>query len=368
MQALRWELRQLAAATAVLAACGAPGAGSGVSAWDVEFELSIGGADEGPFSFSDIRSLDVADDGTIYVLEAQEQEVRVFGPDGAFLRTIGRRGSGPGEFERANGVALAPGGEVWVYSPARRRLERFDTLGAVRASHHVNATSYGWLWSGGVDSAGRLYDSHPVQLGESRVYHIMRTDPEGGTVDTLPWPDCEAPDPGYFAFPSGSMAIPYAHAQIRVMDPRGQVWCGGSGELTLYQYRLGEVEPTRTLTMALEPAVVSSAERDSAIAAAERFKKQAGEVDLDYSMIPVTKAIVLGIHLDEAARVWVRTMTASGPGLALFAPDGAPLATVTLPVEPMPYGPFLVRDNQLYFTVANADGVPSVVRYRVVSP
>lgn len=348
-----------------LVGCAAGGEGGALPTWGAELELTLGGAEEGPTSFSDIRALDVDADGTMYVLEAQEQALRVFGPDGTFLRQVGRKGSGPGEYEQANGVALAPGGEVWVYSPATRRLEVFDTAGAVRGSHHIPATSYGWLWTGGVDSAGRLYDSHRVRQGEQYVPYIIRTTLASGARDTLPWPDCPASSPGFFAFPRGSMTIPYGHAQLRVMDPRGHVFCGNTGELALHQYRLGEVEPVRTLALPLVPALVSAAERDSAIAGLERFKAQAGDATLDYSLIPVHKPIVDGVVLDEEGRVWVRTRTADGIGLVVFSAGGTPLARVPLPVEPKAYAPFMVRGDRIYFVATDTDDVPSVVRYRV---
>jgi hypothetical protein len=350
----------------LLLGCGAGADDAGLPTWGAELELMVGGAEEGPTSFSDIRALDVDPGGTMYVLEAQEQAVRVFGPDGTFLRQVGRMGSGPGEFERANGLALAPGGEVWVYSPATRRLEVFDTSGLVRASHHVPATSWGWLWTGGVDSAGRLYDSHGVRLGEQYVSYIIRTTLASGARDTLPWPDCPASSSGFFAFPRGSMTIPFAHAQLRVMDPRGHVFCGNTGELALHQYRMGEVEPVRTLALPLMPAVVSAAERDSAIAGVERFKVEAGDATLDYSLIPAHKPIMEGVVMDDEGRVWVRTRTAEGVGLVVFGADGTPLARVPLSVEPKAYAPFLVRGDRIYFVATDADDVPSVVRYRVV--
>jgi hypothetical protein len=350
----------------LVVACAAGADDAGLPTWAAELELVVGGAEEGPTSFSDIRAIDVDASGTMYVLEAKEQELRVFGPDGTFLRQVGRKGSGPGEFEQANGVALAPGGEIWVYSPAARRLEVFDTSGAVRASHHVPATSWGWLWTGGVDSAGRLYDSHGVRLGEAYVSYIIRTTLASGARDTLPWPDCPASSPGFFAFPRGSMTIPFAHAQLRVMDARGHVWCGDTGELALHQYRLGEAEPVRTLALPLMPALVSAAERDSAIAGVERFKERAGDATLDYSLIPAHKPIVDGVVMDDEGRVWVRTRTVEGIGLVVFDAAGTPLARVPLPVEPKAYAPFLVRGDRIYFVATDADDVPSVVRYRVV--
>jgi len=51
-------------------------------------------------------------DGNLYVLDAQQTEILVFAPDGRLLRTLGRRGQGPGEFENAQRITFLPGGDA----------------------------------------------------------------------------------------------------------------------------------------------------------------------------------------------------------------------------------------------------------------
>lgn len=48
-----------------------------------------------------VGSIQVDDDGKIYVLEAKMAKFFVFAPDGKFLFSFGRRGEGPGEFKMA---------------------------------------------------------------------------------------------------------------------------------------------------------------------------------------------------------------------------------------------------------------------------
>jgi hypothetical protein len=67
----------------------------------------IGSVDSGPASFGDIRGYAVNDRGWVFVLDYSTQDVRVFDSPGAFLKTVGRMGSGPGEFRNANGIVGA---------------------------------------------------------------------------------------------------------------------------------------------------------------------------------------------------------------------------------------------------------------------
>ncbi|MDE2761959.1 MAG: 6-bladed beta-propeller [Gemmatimonadota bacterium] len=74
-------------------------------------EVSIGELD-GPeeLLFGGIRSIAVDDDHNVYVFDRQAQHVRVFDPDGVYLETLGRPGEGPGEFSRAEAIAMLPDG------------------------------------------------------------------------------------------------------------------------------------------------------------------------------------------------------------------------------------------------------------------
>src|SRR5688572_17589523 len=71
-------------------------------------EMTIGELDapEVEYSFGGINELEVAEDGRIYVFDRQVPALREYDPAGKYIRTLGREGKGPGEYEQANGVAI----------------------------------------------------------------------------------------------------------------------------------------------------------------------------------------------------------------------------------------------------------------------
>jgi streptogramin lyase len=69
-----------------------------------------------------VRDIEVGPDGTVYVLDGSAMAVRVFGPRGEFLRSIGRGGEGPGEFRRPMQIIIAPDGGLWVYDDGPRAI------------------------------------------------------------------------------------------------------------------------------------------------------------------------------------------------------------------------------------------------------
>jgi hypothetical protein len=95
-----------------------------------EVEARIGDFDDPDIGFSRVLGVDVDDEGNVYVLEGLVPEIRVYSPDGNLLRRIGRRGGGPGEFERAPRFGVF-GDTVWAIDNLANRITLFDRKGTV---------------------------------------------------------------------------------------------------------------------------------------------------------------------------------------------------------------------------------------------
>lgn len=100
--------------------------------WTVEPVLTLGGADEGPEAFFGVSSagIDVDDDGNLYILDSGNHRVLIFDPEGNHLRTMGRQGSGPGEFEFGYRLAVAGDGSAAVHDFSKQGLVRYAPDGS----------------------------------------------------------------------------------------------------------------------------------------------------------------------------------------------------------------------------------------------
>jgi len=68
-------------------------------------------------------------DGELYVLEERNHRILVYGPDGAFRRSFGREGQGPGEFLLPMTLAITAAGEVAVWDFQNRGYAVFSRDG-----------------------------------------------------------------------------------------------------------------------------------------------------------------------------------------------------------------------------------------------
>ncbi len=79
--------------------------------------------------FNQPSDVDVANDGTIYVVDGVNNVVKVFAPDGTFKFSFGHPGSGPGEFAFPLGLDIDKSGKVYVADSRNHRVQIFTAAG-----------------------------------------------------------------------------------------------------------------------------------------------------------------------------------------------------------------------------------------------
>ena len=67
----------------------------------------------------------VAPDGNVYVTEMYNYRIQKFTSAGVFVNKWGTKGTGAGQFEGAGGVAVAPDGSVYVADTQNDRIQKF---------------------------------------------------------------------------------------------------------------------------------------------------------------------------------------------------------------------------------------------------
>lgn len=346
-----------------------------VPTWSLVEDLRIGGADSGPASFSAVHSVLEAPNGNVFVLEQQEQELRVFDQQGTFLRVAARRGAGPGELEYATGMALGPDAVV-VNDPRQRRYSRFDFDGHFLQQTLAASSGYGDVWRGAVDSLKRIID-YPVRTpiggvdartGYVRTEDRVRIIYPDGRADTLGGVSCGTPAPTHVYRTSQGFAtsftLPFTADAQTVVTARGAVWCAPMSTYELLQASLGQ--PLRTVvSQNVPPITVPTGRRDSVVRSFLGFADSIGTlVDDGGYRIPTTYPALEQIDVDGEGRVWVRRYSDTTPApIDVFDARGTHIAAVR--VARALGDQLFIAKQHLYNIQKDADDVPVVVRYRI---
>jgi hypothetical protein len=113
--------------------------------------------DEDEF-FGVITQLLTDEEGNVYLLDSQLNQVKVFSAAGKLLRTIGREGEGPGEFRNAGSMFFTRDGKLGVLQAFPGRIVLFTPEGEPAGDHPIPARDDGGmvLLFGGASRAGNV--------------------------------------------------------------------------------------------------------------------------------------------------------------------------------------------------------------------
>lgn len=359
------------------------------SRWHLRQELVLGSIEGGDATeFTAISGLQVDADGRIYVLDRQSNELRMFDATGRHLRTVGRAGSGPGEYDAANGIAWIDDDTLLVVD---QRGGRYTVLS--RDGEHVRSVQrrlgfYGWVFRGGIDG-NRVYevawtesrdDRRPILVGTPIRFSgptrdtVVTGNSEQSTLvsgqDTVPLP---RPDvPRYDAFRVRAdrgatvVGVPFTGSPVYVLDGTGGIWHGhGSIPRVYHSSLIGDT--IMEILIPWEPHAVSAAEvaEWAAGEVTERFRNMGGKLDLD--RIPKEKPFFDGLALDPSGNIWLPVPAASREVVfGVFDPDGRYLGRLSIEnVERVSNLNPVLRNDRLYFVGRDELDVQRVYVYRI---
>jgi hypothetical protein len=346
------------------------------SAWRVVEELRVGTFEgEGPDLFGDVDAIELDRQGRIWVLEGQAQEIRVFDRQGRHVRTIGRKGGGPGEFAQPIGMAWGPDGNLWVPDPSNTRISLIDTAGTFVRSHRMLGGFVINPWPGGFDARGSLYNFVPAQRPDRGfTIKMVRYDTALVALDTLTPPEWSGQE-NFFELVSADgrsrtrTTVPYSPGLDWQLTQAGDFWFVLTGPYELYRVN-GKGDTVRKVRKPFEQVSVTGEDVDSAIAGLEWFTKQGGKVDR--SRIPDVKPAVRSFHVADDGHLWVEPETTDrsdrGRLFEVFDPEGRYLGRVRLPFSMARWRRPIIRGGMLVAVTRDELEVPYVVRARIEKP
>jgi len=218
-------------------------------------EASIGVAlGEEPYLFSSVRSV-WATDGEVFVLDMQIAELRVFDLAGDYLRTIGRPGQGPGEFQSPYQLMVAPDGRIFVLdvgvyallvlSPEGEEIDRWsidprELTGVVPWG--VQLTHDGEVWMPApaeFTRREREVGERVVMVDEPSRERVVQRFTGDGVAERRP-----VPVPDFEPLTEDGQRVPFSGRTQFMLSPTGDLVAGATPE---YRFEIHRPDGTRTV-------------------------------------------------------------------------------------------------------------------------
>jgi hypothetical protein len=234
--------------------------------WTFHEVLRIGTADGDPdYQFGRITGLAVLSDRRVAVADQLAHNVRYFSPEGELERTVGRQGSGPGEFgSRALYLVRMKGDTILVIDNGNNRVVHVFAPDGTQLAGFSLAPRDGYRavnWD--QDLAGRLAVGweaivRPDMPLADTLTHIVEVDLRGEIIDTLG----RAPSPQAAVIEGDTRLRYYYRGEVGYDFCGGGIWIGSSDEYRMTWFGPSG-DPERVMSLARESVPMDG--RDEAV-------------------------------------------------------------------------------------------------------
>lgn len=273
--------------------------------------------------------------GDIYVCDLQDMEIKVFDPEGRWVRSIGRKGEGPGEFQNIGEIALLPDDRLLVLDWEAHRVSLFDQEGRFLSSHKFSNWSYDVFLT-----TDTFYVRDETIFGETTKLFVKAVDFSGRELFSYGSFEPHHPQEIKEAGRWFSVSRPYDVRSILAGDPKNQ---------RLYhclndRYLIEVYDRTGTLFRKIDrPYKLLPTSDEDKKRYVEGFagasEKDRALIDKHVRMPPV-KTVTDRMFVDDQGNLWVETNEErkdEGKSLVaydIFDEDGVYTARVWLAISP----------------------------------
>jgi hypothetical protein len=315
------------------------------------------GVEASPEEFGRITGVIADGEGNVYVADASAPEVRVFDEQGKFVKRIGRRGSGPGEFVSLQSIGWLGDTLVVMDASGNGRLGLLTRSGewlGQRQHARISGSSIRLNQT----SLHELYTYAPRRTQRLETAYARHT--ASGSSDTVVTPYAAAPaaafvscqhnDGGGISF----WTVDFAPRAVRVPGPdrkRVDVWSA--------DYRIAFINSDGDTVRVVSRDVPNVGVTDAEWAQEEeRFRKW--KLGLPPSACqpatltrPEGKDLIRGVFFDDASRMWVNLRKGDGFAFDIFDAEGRLLGSIDAPARVEDKPPH-IRGNRLYIVTADS--------------
>lgn len=330
-------------------------------------ELTIGNElDDRQYFYGDI-GVAIDREGRIFILDGEQNRIQIFDHDGKFIRSFGRKGQGPGEFQSPAGICIIDGSSICTIDNSRLLI--FGLEGNLKNSISLRPRGSAPFAVG--EQGEILAVSRARTSKKNLVYKVSLFDPKGNRIkDFIESPFEEIRFPG--------------NKIIRIKDEQANPclapWMPGIGIFGLMKrYELSFIGEEGQIAFIVrregEPIPYTDQERQRNLEAQKRIQEKipgsarlsASELKQAYDL-PKHRPYFISLLSDDGGRVYA--LMDPEPGFKkgfeydLFDREGYYLYRIHLPPRVIPE---CIAGGRLYSSWFDKSGLRYIKRYRITN-
>ncbi|MGB2908703.1 MAG: 6-bladed beta-propeller [Candidatus Aminicenantaceae bacterium] len=331
-------------------------------------ELSLGGEEQGEnIILYEPLWFDADDNANIYISELQDQVIKVFSPDGKYIKTIGAKGSGPGEFQRIESIVFTLDGKLVITDGGTRRTSFFDSGGQFLNSFQWRTGQYKFIL---IKSSSYVFGERAYQgIRQNSYFYVKEIDFDGKEIRD--YGDFEGADALITRLRSGGTSY-----TSRPVSPSSK-FAGDKDREWFYhclnnKYVIEVFDSSgklfRKIDRPYDPVPFTKKDEDKYKERFGNYRFEEVKKAVENMKMPKVKNVVSRMHVDDESNLWVRTNEVREEGDSrlnaydIFNPEGHYYARIWTPVLP-----FLFKDGKMYrMDIESEIGYRSIKRYKVV--
>ena len=314
----------------------------GEEIFEIKEELSLGvaeGAEE--YMFLDAREVAVDNRERMFVSDIRGFHIKVFDKFGKYIKTIGRKGQGPGEFSQISSIQITPRNELMVYERNGFKLTFFSLDGDYIRTVLLKGVQAFWIRE---NSRGNYFESTVEFQGQygTNTFRVATEVKEYGS--DLGFIKTIAKD----KFRNAN--VPLRHDMLARFPSFDLLICGFKDSYELQMINL-EGEIFRKVLKDFSQIEISEEEKT------KRKLPKSNE-------LPKYFPAFQDFSSDEEGRIYVQLFERQADGdkfyYDVFDPEGRYIAKVRLNALPQYW-----KNNKMYVIEKDKDGFQVVKRYKV---
>jgi hypothetical protein len=302
------------------------------------------------YIFSDLRSIQVDIEGNIFALDSKEGKIKEFDKYGKHLRTFGKKGPGPGEWQAPSRMHLTPDGKLAILDNGNNRIAFYSLQGECLSE--ISTARWNFLQMR-IDSRSHIYADNLAFDNKGVSQKLLNFDSGLNLLATI-------------AENQSDMKLP----RINIMTDRFVYDIIRGDQLawaytTRYEIQIMNLDGKmiRKIVKDYEPITIT--ERDKREIIEERYG-EAGPPQGIILEFPPHFYPIYSIVVDEKGQFYVHTHEKDSKGnysIDVFNNEGIYSAKFSLPAADILS---TVRQDKLYCLVEeNEEGIPQVKRYKL---